>query len=298
MGVVSYYFAGDKESLSKIDVDPSDGEKWQGRSWLSRLACSPTCKTSQILPVASPPKMNNRCSINIYGYRYYHPQTGRWINRDPIEEEGGLNLYGFVGNDGVKFYDYLGFRRYRNNTKNGNTTENYDNFDEFVLLNEGKECSGPPSRLLNFNVISLHQGTALSPFVDDHAYAWFRLFANFTFDNMPEIGPEIRWGSCGRTNYQQKNMQGCMRVGGMPLSNNKFEFLFLSCNAQLMHARFSWLSCECQEDGILRFKRFEILWQGGIHGDRTLMDDLFSLVVPGQFWNWRFNGGGYQYVQD
>ena len=43
-----------------------------------------------------------------YGYRYYHPQTGRWINRDPIEEEGGLNLYGFVGNNGVGDLDYLG----------------------------------------------------------------------------------------------------------------------------------------------------------------------------------------------
>jgi len=43
-----------------------------------------------------------------YGYRYYHPQTGRWINRDPIEEEGGLNLYGFVGNDGVNKIDLLG----------------------------------------------------------------------------------------------------------------------------------------------------------------------------------------------
>jgi RHS repeat-associated protein len=43
-----------------------------------------------------------------YGYRYYHPQTGRWINRDPIEEEGGLNLYGFVGNDGVDKWDNLG----------------------------------------------------------------------------------------------------------------------------------------------------------------------------------------------
>ena len=43
-----------------------------------------------------------------YGYRYYHPQTGRWINRDPIEEAGGLNLYGFVNNDGVNFWDYLG----------------------------------------------------------------------------------------------------------------------------------------------------------------------------------------------
>jgi RHS repeat-associated protein len=43
-----------------------------------------------------------------YGYRYYHPQTGRWINRDPIEERGGLNLYGFVGNDGVNQWDLLG----------------------------------------------------------------------------------------------------------------------------------------------------------------------------------------------
>jgi RHS repeat-associated protein len=45
-----------------------------------------------------------------YGYRYYHPQTGRWINRDPIEEEGGLNLYGFVGNNGVDEFDIVGRR--------------------------------------------------------------------------------------------------------------------------------------------------------------------------------------------
>jgi RHS repeat-associated protein len=46
-----------------------------------------------------------------YGYRYYHPQTSRWINRDPIEEEGGLNLYGFVGNDGVSDWDFLGYNK-------------------------------------------------------------------------------------------------------------------------------------------------------------------------------------------
>ena len=43
-----------------------------------------------------------------YGFRYYDPVTGRWASRDPIEEEGGLNLYGFVGNDGVNAWDYLG----------------------------------------------------------------------------------------------------------------------------------------------------------------------------------------------
>jgi len=47
-------------------------------------------------------------SLNYYGFRYYDPETGRWPNRDPIEEEGGLNLYGFVGNDGVNFIDFLG----------------------------------------------------------------------------------------------------------------------------------------------------------------------------------------------
>ena len=33
---------------------------------------------------------------------------GRWLNRDPINEAGGLNLYGFVGNDPVNRWDYLG----------------------------------------------------------------------------------------------------------------------------------------------------------------------------------------------
>ncbi len=43
-----------------------------------------------------------------YGFRYYDPVTGRWPSRDPIEEEGGLNLYGFVGNDAVNSGDFLG----------------------------------------------------------------------------------------------------------------------------------------------------------------------------------------------
>ncbi len=43
-----------------------------------------------------------------YGYRYYVPWLGRWPNRDPIEEEGGINLYGFAGNDGIDRIDKLG----------------------------------------------------------------------------------------------------------------------------------------------------------------------------------------------
>ncbi|MEP2775034.1 MAG: RHS repeat-associated core domain-containing protein [Luteolibacter sp.] len=43
-----------------------------------------------------------------YGYRFYDPVTGRWPSRDPIGERGGVNLYGFAGNDGVGQWDFLG----------------------------------------------------------------------------------------------------------------------------------------------------------------------------------------------
>jgi hypothetical protein len=43
-----------------------------------------------------------------YGFRYYSPDLGRWINRDPIEESGGLNLYALLRNNPVNNIDVLG----------------------------------------------------------------------------------------------------------------------------------------------------------------------------------------------
>jgi RHS repeat-associated protein len=43
-----------------------------------------------------------------YGYRFYNPSTGRWVNRDPMGERGGKNLCGFVGNRPTYRYDRLG----------------------------------------------------------------------------------------------------------------------------------------------------------------------------------------------
>jgi RHS repeat-associated protein len=43
-----------------------------------------------------------------YGHRYYNPSTGRWLSRDPIEEEGGFNLYAFLNNDPMGDFDFLG----------------------------------------------------------------------------------------------------------------------------------------------------------------------------------------------
>ena len=43
-----------------------------------------------------------------YNYRHYNPTDGRWINRDPIAEQGGINLYGFIRNRVSSFMDVLG----------------------------------------------------------------------------------------------------------------------------------------------------------------------------------------------
>ena len=51
-----------------------------------------------------------KTGLYYYGYRYYDPLTGRWPSRDPIGEEGGVNLYGFVGNDGINLADVLGLQ--------------------------------------------------------------------------------------------------------------------------------------------------------------------------------------------
>ncbi len=47
-----------------------------------------------------------------YGYRYYDPVTGKWPSRDPIEERGGVNLYGFVLNSSINYSDTDGRQIY------------------------------------------------------------------------------------------------------------------------------------------------------------------------------------------
>ena len=62
-----------------------------------------------------PSRLREICStwsLYYYGLRYYNSAQGKWLSRDPIAEQGGLNLYGFVRNNGVNDFDILGLESY------------------------------------------------------------------------------------------------------------------------------------------------------------------------------------------
>jgi len=52
--------------------------------------------------------LDSETALYYYGYRYYDPQNGRWLSRDPIGEQGGMNLRNFVLNRAIEDIDPLG----------------------------------------------------------------------------------------------------------------------------------------------------------------------------------------------
>jgi RHS repeat-associated protein len=50
-------------------------------------------------------ELHGPSGLYYYGFRFFDSNLQRWINQDPIGEAGGINLYGFVGNDPLNVVD-------------------------------------------------------------------------------------------------------------------------------------------------------------------------------------------------
>ena len=62
-----------------------------------------------------------------FGARWYDASTGRWLSKDPILLEGGLNLYVFCGNDPVNYVDPWGL------AEGGMASDAYDFWGEVAV---------------------------------------------------------------------------------------------------------------------------------------------------------------------
>lgn len=96
-GNICQYLNSDKDAVAKYEYDGFGN------------AFAPTGTLANAFPHRFSTKpLDAETGLYYYGYRYYDPLTGRWPSRDPIGEKGGINLYGFIGNNPANTFDILG----------------------------------------------------------------------------------------------------------------------------------------------------------------------------------------------
>jgi len=80
-----------------------------GETIRAQVSLANTSHTAVINPIRFSTKYwDEETGFCYFGFRHYDPVAGRWLSQDPRGEEGGLNLYGFVGNNPISFVDPLG----------------------------------------------------------------------------------------------------------------------------------------------------------------------------------------------
>jgi RHS repeat-associated protein len=99
-GNVSEYLAADGTTSAHFEYDPFG----------NTTVDTDSATTPLFAYRFSTKPLDFETGLYYYGYRYYDPLTGRWKSRDPIEEQGGVNLYVFVANDGVNRFDVFGLK--------------------------------------------------------------------------------------------------------------------------------------------------------------------------------------------
>jgi len=79
---------------------------------------------------------DNEVGLYYYGYRFYRPGLGRWVNRDPYEENGGENIVMYVGNNCMNIIDKFGLFSFRpsecRETCKENTRSNFSPYRIYI----------------------------------------------------------------------------------------------------------------------------------------------------------------------
>jgi RHS repeat-associated protein len=103
----------------------------------------------------------------LYTYRVYFPNLQRWGQRDPIGEIGGINLYGFVGNNVVGYIDIYGLQppceELERDSKEQRTPEQLE--FEFEMEKNAEEMDKKYEPLSPLTEQELKQGPIMRPLI-------------------------------------------------------------------------------------------------------------------------------------
>jgi len=91
-------------------VDASVSARYEYGPFSELLRCSgPLAKLNPFR--FSTKFQDDETDLLYYGYRYLNSSSGRWLSRDRIEEDGGVNISAFVGNDPISWIDPTGLKQ-------------------------------------------------------------------------------------------------------------------------------------------------------------------------------------------
>jgi RHS repeat-associated protein len=103
----SYFYNGNGDVIDLVGDDGSSQAHYQYSPFGERLSATGTLTDINSYQFSTK-EHDAFTDFYYYGLRYYDPATGRWLSRDPIDENGGANLYGFAANDAIDNIDVFG----------------------------------------------------------------------------------------------------------------------------------------------------------------------------------------------
>jgi len=104
----NYYFAdGNGNVTYMLNSSQTMVASYRYDPFGNTLSSSGTLASANVYRFSSK-EIHINSGMYYYGFRFYDPNLQRWINRDPIEERGGYNLYSFVANNPLFFIDPYG----------------------------------------------------------------------------------------------------------------------------------------------------------------------------------------------
>jgi RHS repeat-associated protein len=102
-----YHADGNGNITALVDSSQAVAASYRYDPFGNTLSSSGTLAATNVYRFSSK-EVHGSSGMYCYLYRFYDPNLQRWINRDPREERGGINLQGFAGNDPVNDLDPYG----------------------------------------------------------------------------------------------------------------------------------------------------------------------------------------------
>jgi RHS repeat-associated protein len=219
-----------------------------------------------------------------YGYRWYDPITGRWPSRDPIEERGGVNLFGFVRNNPITNIDIYGKSTLCVGCDSTETTSTSDGCSPAiahtvpVFAEEGEACDIlPGARLVNLKLsIAFPFGnrTGTKNFVRTKLSIDYKITGFY-------IGPKWSFYTCHRPDSTPGDADNRSDIASC---NDNEECVFDSGTNQMIAVKLHYLSCECDTtNGGRIWKKRAAATGGHVDKDKYATNGAWHSSVSGTF---------------